>query len=76
MNDQIEEIVASKGADGKLLYGPEGDIYRVNLVRKDSLYPAGQNFPILFLTQVYGLIPNDPNGMMPIMPWLGMVLQW
>lgn len=34
LNAQIEESVLGIGADGKLLYGPGKDIYRVNLMEK------------------------------------------
>ncbi len=34
LNKRINEIVKLKGADGKLLHGPDGNIYRVNLTEK------------------------------------------
>ena len=34
LNKQINETVKLKGADGKLLHGPDGNIYRVNLLEK------------------------------------------
>ena len=34
LNSRIEESVVSTGSDGKLLVGPDGDIYKVNLFEK------------------------------------------
>lgn len=34
LNERIEKTAALRGADGKLLCGPDGDIYRVNLLEK------------------------------------------
>lgn len=34
LNAKIEEIAARKGADGKLIHGKDGEIYKVNLMEK------------------------------------------
>lgn len=75
LNKRINEIVKLKGADGKLLHGPDGNIYRVNLTEKSfALYWL--SYQILFPERASGLIHKDPNGTTLIMHLLVMALQW